>query len=172
MTKKVKGSILILLMFLIFNANLEAVNGRGINRMRHGIRMAEQNLFPVHMLLRFKAEIGLTDTQVKEIEKIRLTHHELSIKQTSEIKLKELKLGTILKEDKVNRSAMEKMIREIGMMRTNLSIERLHFMLDVKNVLSEEQIKKIDELKKVMRNRRFKRRDRSQPDSRMRGNFR
>jgi len=172
MTKKVIGSTLILFMLLVCNANLEAENGRRGQRMGHGIRMAEQNLFPVHMLLRFKAEIGLTDAQVKEIENIRLKHHELTIKQSSEMKLKGLKLGTLLKEEKVNRSAMEKVIREIGMMRTNLSIERIHFMLDVKNVLSKEQIQKIEELKKEMRNRRFKHRDHKESGRGTRGNFR
>lgn len=172
MIKKLIGFTLISFMLLVCGTNLEAENGWGGQRMRHGIRMAEQNLFPVHMLLRFKAEIGLTDAQVKEIEKIQVKHHELAIKQSSEMKLKGLKLGTLLKEEKVNRSAMEKIIREIGMMRTNLSIERLHFMLDVKNVLSKEQIQKIEELKKEMRNRRFKCRDHRESDRGPRGNFR
>ena len=61
---------------------------------------------------------------------------------------------------------------EIGVMRTDLSIKKMHFMLDVKNVLSPDQIAKIEALKKEMRIRRFKRRDRSEPGQRNRSAFR
>ena len=166
MVKKVIGATLILVMLLVFSVNLDAMNRRGNQRMGYGIRMVEQNLFPVYLLLKFKDEIGLTDVQVEDIEKIRLKHYELAIRQSSEIKLKELKLGTLLKNDTVNRSAMEKMIREIGKMKTDLSIQRIHFMLDVKKVLSDEQIQKIEKLKKEMRIRSFQRHDRMVPGPR------
>ncbi len=170
MVKKVIGATLILVILVVFNVNLDAQDRRVNQRMGYGIWMAEQNLFPVYLLLKFKEEIGLTDVQVENIEKIRLKHQELAIKKSSEVKLKELKLVTLLKNDKVNRSAMEKMIREIGMMKTDLAIQRIHFMLDVKKVLSEEQIQKIENLKKEMRIRRFQRQPWDRRDSGPQGN--
>ncbi len=85
MVKKVIGATLILVILVVFNVNLDAMNRRSNQRMGYGIWMAEQNLFPVYLLLKFKDEIGLADVQVVNIENIRLKHQELAIKQSSEV---------------------------------------------------------------------------------------
>jgi hypothetical protein len=71
---------------------------------------------------------------------------------------------------------MEKMIRDIAKMRTDLQVDRLNYLLDLKSLLTPEQITKIEELKKEkrrhwMRQRRPGKRgimDRRRPMERMR----
>ena len=134
--------------------------------MRHtgfGIMMAEKNLLPARMLLRFKDEIALTAEQVSKIEKMNEAFQEAFIRRQADVKVQELKLNSLLKEEKVNRGKMEKLIRGIAKMKTDAQIDRINHLLDVKAVLTADQIKKIDEFKRTRMKRRMKdRKDRSE----------
>ncbi len=163
MFKKVISFGMIFLMLGFLSIELVARNGAPYRTMKYGIRLAEKNLFPVEMLLRHKDDIGLMDSQVEKIEKMRLVHYEATIKRSSDIKVLELKLGSLFKKETVNRSVAQKMVRKIGEMKTDQFIKRINFMLDVKDVLNAEQIKKIETMKKEMRLRRFSKRDRMHP---------
>jgi hypothetical protein len=84
MTKKVTILTLIAagLIFLAANFAAEAAV-MSPDMMRHAgfrIRMAERNLFPGYMLVRFKDEIGLTENQVKKIEKMQDLFREAGIR--------------------------------------------------------------------------------------------
>ena len=114
---------------------------------RYGIRLADKNLFPAPMMLRFKDDIGLTADQVKKIEKIQDTQKELFIKKQADIDIKKIKLNAYLKEDHVDRSKMESMVREIGNMRTDLQILHISELLDLREILTPDQIKKLEDLK-------------------------
>lgn len=130
----------------------------GPDMMKHarmGSRLVEKNMFPPKMLLRHQDEIGLTEDQVTKIEKMQQKFQEYEIKQKAEMKIQWLKFKTLLKKDKVDRKKMEKMIRETARMRTNMQIDKMNYMLDVKEVLTPEQITKIKEFKKKMRKRRW-----------------
>jgi len=129
--------------------------------MRHAgyrIMMAEKNLLPARMLLKFKDEIGLTDEQVAKIGKMQDAYQEAAIKKQADVKVQELKLNSYLKEDKVDRGKMEKMIRAIAQMRTDSQIDHINYLLDLKDVLTPEQVKKIDELKKDRMHKRMDKR--------------
>lgn len=127
--------------------------------MRHAgyrIMMAEKNLLPARMLLKFKDDIGLTEDQVGKIEKMQEARKEAKIKKQADIKVQELKFNSYLKGDKVDRGKMEKMIRTIAKMRTDSQIETINYLLDLKEILTPEQVKKIDELKKDRMHKRMK----------------
>lgn len=168
MAKKIVILGMIILLMGFSTVELLARKGAPYRPMRYGIRLAEKNLFAVELLLRHKDEIGLTASQVDRIENMRLDHHEIAIKRRSDIKVFELKLGSLLKKETVDRSAVQKMIRKIGEMKTDQFIERINFMLDVRNVLNPDQIAKIESMKKAMRLRRFNRRGRMSPRGRPR----
>jgi Spy/CpxP family protein refolding chaperone len=153
MTKKV--TILMLASLVLAGTNLPAKPaGEGRDMMRHarfGIHMAENNLFHGQMLLRFKEEIGLTPEQVSRIEKMQGLFQEAAIRKQADIKVEELKLQSHLKNEKADRKEMEKMIRKIAQMRTDLQIDQMNYLLDLKEVLTAEQLAKIESLKKEKR---------------------
>ncbi len=137
---------------------------RMLKHAGYRIMMAEKNLLPARILLKVKDEIGLTGEQIDKIEKMQEVYQETAIKKQADIKVQELKLSSYLKEDKVDRGKMEKMIRSIAKMRTDSQIDNINYLLDVKDVLTPEQVKKVDELKRErMRKRMKSRRSRRAP---------
>ena len=175
MTKKV--TILIAAVLIFVSMNLLAQHGaRGRDMVKHarfGIHMAEKNLFSGSMLLKFKDEIGLTAEQVSKIEKMSDLFQEAVIRKQADIKVKGLKVRSYLKEEHVDRKKMETMIGEIAKMRTDLQVDHMNYLLDLKDLLTPEQIEKIESVKKERRHKRMEkrehlregRRDRGQPSS-------
>jgi Spy/CpxP family protein refolding chaperone len=164
MTKKLVTIITagLILMAANFNGNAEAATPPGRDMMKHarfGIRMAERNLLPAHMLLRFKDEIGLTQNQVDRIEKMQEQFEEYAIKQKAELKIKEMKIHSYLKKDKIDRKRMEKMIREVTNMKTDMQIAHMNYLLDLKELLTPEQLQKIERFRKERRLRWLKERE-------------
>jgi hypothetical protein len=112
MTKKVT-CILIAVMFVIsfsFMAEAQGMGKRGQGKrgdmMRHagfGLHMAEKNLFPGRMLLKFKDEIGLTANQVAKIEKMNEMFGEAKIRRQADIKVQQMKFQSYINKDKVDR---------------------------------------------------------------------
>jgi Spy/CpxP family protein refolding chaperone len=156
MTKKLVTIIAagLILMAANLNLNAEAASPPGRDMMKHarfGIRMAEKNLLPAHMLLRFKDEIGLTQDQVNKIETMQEQFMEYAIKQKANLKIKEMKFHSYLKKDKIDREKMEKMIREITGMKTDMQISHMNYLLDLKELLTPEQLQKIETFRKERR---------------------
>lgn len=123
--------------------------------MKHGFGMVDNNMIRGQMLLRLKAELKLTDDQVKKIEKMSLNFQESVIKRMADTKVMEIRLANYLQGDKINKKTVEKMIKDIAMMKADMQIDRIYHFLDIKSVLTPEQIKKAEELKKTYRKRRF-----------------
>ncbi len=158
MTKKV---LTVMLSLAMLSVSLMAVTGpgmgyRGMKHTRFGLYMAEKNLFSPRMLLKFQDDIGLTKDQVIKIEKLQTLYHESLIRQNADIQVKELKISDYLNDDQINRKKMETMIREVAAMKTDMKIAHLNHLLDVKSLLTAEQITKIEDLKKDWRNRNFR----------------
>ena len=159
MTKKVIVVLAAMMMVLSVGLTLDAAGQRGM--MRHsgfGLRMAENNLFPCFMLLRFKAEIGLTAEQVTKLETMQETFQETRIRRQADIKVQELKLQTYINDQKVDRKKLEKMIRDVANLKTEMQIDRMNHLLDCKSVLTAEQLLKVDQLREENRRNRMDRR--------------
>lgn len=160
MTKKL--TILIAVVLILSSVNLMTEPcSRGRDMMRHaryGIYMAEKNLFPGHMLLKFKEEIELTAEQVNKIEKMAEFFEEVKIKRQADIKIKGLKVRSFLREDQVDRKELEKMLRDFAKIKTDLEIDHMNYLLDLKDLLTAEQMDKIESLKKEKRHKTMKKR--------------
>lgn len=119
-----------------------------LNNLRFGLYMAENNLFEARFILHLKDEIGLTPAQEQKIENMMLANEEAAIRRGSDIKVLELKFASLLKNNRIDRSEMEKMAREMGKLKTDLQVDHLNYLLDVRDTLTPEQIQKIEKLKK------------------------
>ena len=149
MRKKAMALFLAGFMLLSFGFVLEAgLRSPGsLKHLRYGIRMAEKNLFSPRVLLKVKDKIGLTTDQVAKIEKMHLAFQESAIKGHSDVKIMEVKFDAYLKIEKINRKKVEKMIRDIASFKTDMFVDRINFLLDLRSLLTPEQIKKLEELK-------------------------
>jgi Spy/CpxP family protein refolding chaperone len=170
----IKKTILIMAIMLVFVfGSLLDAKPRS-QMMRHSgfnLRMVERNLLPARMLLRMKAEIGLTTSQVNKIEKMQLDYKEFVIKSSADVKLIGLKMKTEFNADKVNRVKVINLIKKIASLKTEMQISRINYLLDVKSILTKEQMVKIDTLRKNRRTNMMQRRNnrRKSMNSKMRG---
>ncbi|MFH2108337.1 MAG: Spy/CpxP family protein refolding chaperone [Chrysiogenia bacterium] len=162
----------LLIMFLLLGSLAQAQAGKKLppnmlNSMRFGLYMAENNLFEARFILRLKTEIGLTSQQEQKIENMMLAYEESAIRRGSDIKVLELKFASLLKGNRIDRREMEKQAREIGKMKTDLQVGHLNYLLDVRDTLSPEQIRKLEKMKekfrREMRDKMGKRGGRSLP---------
>lgn len=168
--------VLMALFMLVSYSFLDAQKGpeRGdmMKRGRDGMRMAERNMFPAHILLKMKDKIQLTDQQVQKIEKLKADFEEYRIRAGADIDVLELKLGDYLKKENIKRAEVEKMVRKVSDLKTEMQIAQINHLLDLKELLTPEQIKKIEEAKMNMRKHmmedRFKeRREQRRPPRKM-----
>ncbi len=151
-----KKLIFLLLITVMF---VSTVNGAGYisKHMRQGAAMAEKNLYRGQMLLRMKTELGLTPDQVKKIEQISLNFQESVIKRMADTKILELKFANYLQGKKIDKKTVEKMIKEIAALKTDLQIDRVFHLLDIKSILTPDQLKKAEELRMKFKRRAFSR---------------
>jgi len=148
-----KKTIFFLIMLIMLSVTIQAEAGRKpwpnmIHNLRFGLYMAENNLFEARLLLRLKNEIGLTQEQGQKIENMMLSHEEAAIRSGSDIKVLELKFAALLKSNRIDRSEMGKMVGAIGKLKTDLQVDHLNYLLDVRDILTTEQIQKIEKIKK------------------------
>ncbi len=123
--------------------------------MKQGFGMLDNNMIRGQMLLRMKTEIGLTPEQVKKIEQMSFDFQESVIKRMADTKIMEIKLANYLQGEKLNKKTIEKMVKDISMMKADMQIDRIYHFLDIKSILTPEQIKKAEELRKNFRRRSF-----------------
>ncbi len=159
MTKKLMiiAAAMLMLTSTVLFPQARGRNRQGFDMMKHsrfGVPMAEKNLFPAKMVLRFKDELALTEKQINTLENMQQSVQEATIRAKAETKIQELKLKNYLKQDNINRKKLEKMIRAIADMKTNMRIDHMNYLLDVKAVLTAEQLKKIETFKKKRRSMR------------------
>ncbi|MCX6581698.1 MAG: hypothetical protein NT166_16125 [Candidatus Aminicenantes bacterium] len=148
----------LLLVTMYFTLGAEMRPQRMMEHARFGIMLVDKNLFPAPILLKHKDDIGLTAEQVGKIEKMQVQQQESFIKRQADISVKELKLGAYLKEDKIDRGKMESMILEIGKMRTDLQVQHINHLLDLKDLLTAEQLKKLESFKRDRMGQRMEKR--------------
>ncbi|MBU4267685.1 MAG: hypothetical protein KJ808_02395 [Acidobacteria bacterium] len=155
MNKKI---IFLLIMVLLLGTLSQAQDGKRLrpnvlNNLRFGLYMAENNLFEARFILRLKTEIGLTSQQEQKIENMMLAYEENAIRRGSDIKVLELKFASQFKGNRIDRREMEKMVREVGKMKTDLQVGHLNYLLDVRDTLTAEQIQKLEKMKEKFRGR-------------------
>ena len=109
--------------------------------------MAGNDMFDGYFILKFKDQIKLTVKQQEKVEKTILSHQEFSLKNCAETKIRELRLASYIKSDKIDRDKIEKTIREISKRKTEEMINYTNYVLDLREILTSEQIKQLKEIR-------------------------
>jgi Spy/CpxP family protein refolding chaperone len=167
-----KKTIFFLMLLIMLSITIQAQANKKLwpnmlHNLRFGLYMAENNLFEARFILRLKNEIDLTPAQEQKIENMMLASEEAAIRRGSDIKVLELKFASLLKNNRIDRREMEKMARAMGALKTDLQVDHLNYLLDVRDTLTPEQIQKIEKIKKDIperiRERVRERREESSP---------
>jgi hypothetical protein len=132
---------------------------RFLQHLRFGVQMAENNLYHAEMLLRMQDRISLSAEQVESIQKMQLAHQEFMIKARSDIQVNELNFNNYMKTEEVKRSKVEKMIRNISAMKTDLHVAHINYLLDLRDLLTKEQLQKVEEVRMEFRRQLRHKRD-------------
>ncbi|MGD2088822.1 MAG: hypothetical protein PVH61_21765 [Candidatus Aminicenantes bacterium] len=135
--------------FVLVNAQPQDRPGKdqAFKRKRHLSFLTNNNLFDGRLLLRIKDKIGLTRKQEERIENLMLEHEAFTIRNSGEIKIKELQLAAYLKKGKTDRNQMEMYIREISRIKTNLIVKYMNYLLDLRDLLTPQQLETIKRMK-------------------------
>ena len=121
---------------------------------RIAVYMADKNLFDAHFILRVKDEINLTEKQEGKVENIVLSFRESSIRKKAEIKIKELRLASYLRSEKIDRKHIEKVIREISKKKTDCIVGYVNYLIDLKDLLTTDQLDKLRQLRETIKKKR------------------
>jgi len=114
--------------------------------------LAKSNLYDGRVLLRVKEKIDLSDRQIEKIENLMLEHEAFSIRNSAEIKIKELRFATYLKAGKLNRQETEKFIRDISAEKTDLIVNYINYLVDIRALLTSRQLEILEKFVKERTN--------------------
>ena len=121
--------VVLAILFSITVVNKEMFSQKREHRDGKGFRME------------MKEKLNLTDEQENKIEGLRLAHQEKMIKFKADLELKELEIRKIKSSDKMSRSEMIRIEKEINVIKNELALERVNHQMDVYDNLNAEQKK-------------------------------
>lgn len=152
-----KYKFLIVLLFLAglsVNAHLgEYSEKKDIKHFKTLFFMMENDLYDGRLILKMKENIRLTKEQEEKIQDLMLEHEALTIRSGAEIKILELRFASYLKSEnnEMNRKQVETHIREISSKKTDLIVQYMNHLLDLKQILTPEQVQKMTEISEKMK---------------------
>jgi Spy/CpxP family protein refolding chaperone len=115
---------------------------------------------------RIAERIGLTAEQTGQIEKIFRASRPLLIDLKADLEKKQLGLESALDDKAADRRDVEKRIDDVENARKELQKARALMILDMKQVLSPEQWKRLAQLREEVRQQRRQRRGQDPPPER------
>lgn len=99
------------------------------------------------MLLALQEELGLSEQQVESINAIRSDYAKTRIEMDSKIRLQRLEMEELLNEDNINRKKIETVLSRLGTLKTQSEISFVHHLLDLREILTPEQVAKLETIK-------------------------
>jgi Spy/CpxP family protein refolding chaperone len=96
---------------------------------------------------RIKAGLELTPEQKENIRKTRLNFQKDKIKLKADLKIAQLELKSLLREEKLNRGEIYGKIEYLGDLKTQLAKNRLDQRMAIRDILTKEQLEKLKERK-------------------------
>ena len=119
------------------------LNGEGMGTAR----AAELNHYPgPRHVLDFDSQLQLSEVQRSKTQEIYGRMHDEAVRLGKTILHKEEELDNIFKKAEVDSNKLKTLVMEIAQLRGELRLVHLLAHLEMKRVLSREQIKKYDEL--------------------------
>jgi Spy/CpxP family protein refolding chaperone len=86
-------------------------------------------------------KLDLTDSQKKQLRDIRTAMQKNAVQLKSKVSIARIDLRELLTADEPDKGAIEKKLNEIGQLQTNQKLLRINHLLDMRKVLTPEQLK-------------------------------
>lgn len=96
---------------------------------------------------RTKARLELTPEQKDRIMEIRLNFQKDKIKLRADIKIAQLELKSLMREDQLNKAEIYRQIEYLGDLKTQMAKNRLDQRMAMRDILTKEQLDKLKERK-------------------------
>ena len=96
---------------------------------------------------RMKAGLELTPEQKERIMETRLNFQKDKIKLRADMKIAQLELKSLMREEELNRSEIYRKIDYIGNLKTQLAKNRVDQRMAIRDILTKEQLDKLKERK-------------------------
>jgi len=89
-----------------------------------------------------KERLGLSDDQVDKLKALRNTYLKETTTQGAKVRVAEIELNELLDAAKPDAAKVEKKVREMESLRSDLTLSRVRFLLKTGDFLTPEQFKK------------------------------
>lgn len=100
----------------------------------------------ISFMLRHREELQLSDEQVKALEALRSDFQKEAVRRSAEIRVAELELQELLREDPVDLGKVEAKVRQIEALRAEHRLSRIKTIERGKALLTPEQRRKLESL--------------------------
>jgi Spy/CpxP family protein refolding chaperone len=121
---------------------MRSTMGGGMQGMPEGMGMPR----PRQLVRVLKAELGISDEQVKQLTPIFSQATKTGIKQRADLRIAEFELGELLEADPVDMGQVEGKLKAIEGLRTTLRLSLIKAHEQAKEVLTPEQRQKLERL--------------------------
>lgn len=111
-----------------------------------GVRARGRGFKGMARLARMKEALNLTDEQVIKLKGIFAEARKEGIKTGAEIRVARIEMRQLMRQEKVNRAAVDQKIKEISALREKMMRHRVDTRLKARGVLTAEQVKKAQAL--------------------------
>ena len=118
--------------------------GRWWDQLTSGRTRGERPL--ISMMLRNREKLGLSDDQVRRMEQLRTAYEKESIRRDADIRIAEMDLDALLNAPSVDMAKAEAKVREIEKLRGDLRLARIRAIEKGKELLTQDQRKKLREM--------------------------
>ena len=95
--------------------------------------------FSPRMILEMRDELSLSPAQISRISKMVQAFEESLILSLAELKIRELRLATLIRDSNVSRKDVRRKIKEIGKIHSARLFQFLTAMLEIRQVLTPAQ---------------------------------
>jgi len=89
-----------------------------------------------------KERLGLSDDQVTKLKELRSTYLKDTTTQGAKVRVAEIELNDLLDAAKPDAAKVEKKVREMESLRSELTLSRVRYLLKASDFLTPEQFKK------------------------------
>jgi len=154
MKKKMLAAVVLVVGVLAFSGVAHAA-GKGGSKMMskgnvHGMHVGGMSGMGMNFLTKnsmIAEELGLSEQQTDKIKSISIESQKKTIRAKAELEVLELELTELLDQDKPDLKKIDATIDKIGSRRTEMQKENIHSMIEMKGVLTSEQLEKLEQMK-------------------------
>jgi Spy/CpxP family protein refolding chaperone len=112
----------------------------------YGFLVPPHTFYKSHSLLHHRETLKLNPDQIQAIERAALDYQQFYLMHSAKIKIQELELLHLLKEDAPDRSHVRNEMEKLGQMKVDLVTRYFRHLLEIRNLLTTKQLKMMQQL--------------------------